>query len=487
LFNNSLGYLALRNNTTGDNHTAIGSFALQNNTTANDNTAFGYGAGINNTTGSFNTFLGSGTNISPTSATWSSSTAIGANALITASNQITLGVAATTVRVPGKLSIIGDASFNGRVDICGNFYAQYPAESIPSSAIIGGVGGGGGGGGGVGGSSATDISVNSLTVGRGPGDVATNTAYGYQALLANTTGANNTAIGYQAGDANTTGSNNTYLGAYADATGAAFSNSTAIGANARITASNQIVLGTSMETINIPGKLSINSDSSFNGNIDISGVLSVTSTISTSIKNTTINNYNVAVTNDISLNGNLKASGQITAASFNSTSDYRIKSNIIPLSDCSFEIGALNPVTYHNTVTDREDIGFIAHELQPHFPFLVTGEKDGDAIQTVNYTGLIGLLVHELQQLKKNVVPQTELIYRGSLQLTNGVAELNLDTRFNMPPGTFAAFKDVAVFTSNETGWDPVRGSVSGNILTIECMANTSNAEVSYLIAAKPK
>ena len=205
------------------------------------------------------------------------------------------------------------------------------------------------------------------------------------------------------------------------------------------------------------------------------------------VTNTTINNYNVAVTNDISLNGNLRASGQITAASFNATSDYRIKSNILPLSDCSFGIDALAPVTYHNKITDREDIGFIAHELQPHFPFLVTGEKDGDAIQTVNYNGIIGLLVHELQQLKKNVMPQTDLIYRGSVQLTNGLAYVNLDNQFNMPDGTFAAFRDVAVFTTNEGGWDPVRGSISGNILTIECMSNTSNAQVSYLIAAKPK
>jgi cytoskeletal protein CcmA (bactofilin family) len=38
-----------------------------------------------------------------------------------------------------KLSIGGDASFNGRVDICGNLYAQYPSNSIPVSAIIDGV------------------------------------------------------------------------------------------------------------------------------------------------------------------------------------------------------------------------------------------------------------------------------------------------------------------------------------------------------------
>jgi hypothetical protein len=34
----------------------------------------------------------------------------------------------------------GDVSMNGNVDICGNFYALYPNESIPASAIIGGVG-----------------------------------------------------------------------------------------------------------------------------------------------------------------------------------------------------------------------------------------------------------------------------------------------------------------------------------------------------------
>ena len=45
----------------------------------------------------------------------------------------------------GNLSLGGDASFGGHMDVCGNFYAQYPDNSIPSSAIIGGGGGGGGG------------------------------------------------------------------------------------------------------------------------------------------------------------------------------------------------------------------------------------------------------------------------------------------------------------------------------------------------------
>ena len=45
-------------------------------------------------------------------------------------------------------------------------------------------------------------------------------------------------------------------------------------------------------------------------------------------------------------------------------------------------------------------MGFIAHELQEHYPFLVTGVKDGPDTQSVNYIGLIGLLTKEIQQLK---------------------------------------------------------------------------------------
>lgn len=51
----------------------------------------------------------------------------------------------------------------------------------------------------------TTSTVNGLTVGKGAGSVATNTAVGASALAANTTGASSTAVGYQAGLSNTTG------------------------------------------------------------------------------------------------------------------------------------------------------------------------------------------------------------------------------------------------------------------------------------------
>ena len=63
----------------------------------------------------------------------------------------------------------------------------------------------------------------------------------------------------------------------------------------------------------------------------------------------------------------------------------------------------LKPVTYYNKNIGKQDIGFIAHEVQDIFPFLVNGEKDGEEIQSLNYIGLIGILTKELQELKKRV------------------------------------------------------------------------------------
>jgi hypothetical protein len=94
--------------------------------------------------------------------------------------------------------------------------------------------------------------------------------------------------------------------------------------------------------------------------------------------------------------------GTVSAASYNTTSDYRIKENAAIL-DETFSVDKLRPVTYTNLNSGKQDIGLIAHELQEVYPFLVTGEKDGQEMQTVNYTGLIGVLIKEIQDLKKDV------------------------------------------------------------------------------------
>ena len=86
-----------------------------------------------------------------------------------------------------------------------------------------------------------------------------NTVMGYQAGQYNTSGESNTSIGYSSGQVNTTGKYNTYIGQHADAAAGLddLSNSTAIGYNAKVTASNQIMLGTATETVIAPGQVDI--------------------------------------------------------------------------------------------------------------------------------------------------------------------------------------------------------------------------------------
>jgi hypothetical protein len=75
----------------------------------------------------------------------------------------------------------------------------------------------------------------------------------------------------------------------------------------------------------------------------------------------------------------------------------------MPLNLEVFSVDKLNPVYFRFKNDNKESIGLIAHELQEYYPFLVDGEKDGKQTQTVNYNGLIGVLIKEIQELKKRV------------------------------------------------------------------------------------
>lgn len=57
-----------------------------------------------------------------------------------------------------------------------------------------------------------DALINSITVGRGGGSVASNTAFGFEAINASATGTFNTVLGYTAGRSLTSGYENTFVG-----------------------------------------------------------------------------------------------------------------------------------------------------------------------------------------------------------------------------------------------------------------------------------
>jgi hypothetical protein len=70
-----------------------------------------------------------------------------------------------------------------------------------------------------------------------------------------------------------------------------------------------------------------------------------------------------------------------TIIAYNTTSDYRLKENIAPMTDALDTVAKLKPVTYKWKSNGSNGQGFIAHELQAVMPDCVTGEKDATSMQ----------------------------------------------------------------------------------------------------------
>ena len=138
----------------------------------------------------------------------------------------------------------------------------------------------------------------------------------------------------------------------------------------------------------------INFLSDISGNINIYGNLDVSGNLNVS--------GDVDISGNLHVQGNIDCSGNVLATTFSMPSDYRIKENVTQL-DETFIVDKLNPVTYLNKKSGKQDIGLIADELQEIYPELVNGEKDGEQLQSVNYTGLIPILIKEIQELKKEI------------------------------------------------------------------------------------
>jgi hypothetical protein len=244
---------------------------------------------------------------------------------------------------------------------------------------------------------AYDLTVNGLTVGRGNGNISTNTASGVQALYANTTGYQNTASGCYALYSNTTGINNIasgYRALYTNTTGNYNIASGDSALHRNTTGSGNIAIGYQALELNTTANANIaigNDALEYNTtgfqNTAI-GQNALYSTI-TSYNNTALGiNAGSSLTtgsNNTLLGANAQASSQnvsnqitlgnysITAlrcqvTSITSLSDRRDKTDIIPIGEGLAFLKQLNPVSFTWNTRDKAKVGiksagFIAQEL----------------------------------------------------------------------------------------------------------------------------
>jgi len=107
--------------------------------------------------------------------------------------------------------------------------------------------------------------------------------------------------------------------------------------------------------------------------------------------------------------GSITTDGSTTT--YSPTSDYRVKENVVPLSNAIDRLNQLKPCRYNfkeNTTNITRD-GFLAHEVTPIVPDAVVGEKDavdenGEmALQGLDVTKLIPLLTAALQEASAKI------------------------------------------------------------------------------------
>jgi hypothetical protein len=105
-----------------------------------------------------------------------------------------------------------------------------------------------------------------------------------------------------------------------------------------------------------------------------------------------------------------------TATSYVTTSDYRLKEEIAPMTGALAKVAQLKPVTYKWKSNGSDGDGFIAHELAEVCPHAVCGEKDavdadGNIVsQGIDTSFLVATLTAAIQELKALVDTQASTI-----------------------------------------------------------------------------
>jgi hypothetical protein len=101
---------------------------------------------------------------------------------------------------------------------------------------------------------------------------------------------------------------------------------------------------------------------------------------------------------------------------YQTTSDYRLKENVAPIANALNKINLLKPVAYTWKDNQQSGEGFLAHELQEHFPDAVSGTKDevdengNPKYQGMDSSVIIATMVKAIQEQQVLITAQSATI-----------------------------------------------------------------------------
>ena len=285
----------------------------------------------------------------------------------------------------------------------------------------------------------------SSTINYGGNGVTTNTAYGYDALTSNTTGAYNvgvgfdalklstsgqfsTAVGYSALSSNLIGSTNTAVGALALQKNVAGISNTAIGhgslaeviGNGAISGSYNTAIGSYSQASNVSGERNVsvgvsalnqNNSGGYNVAIGNYSLESCTGSSNLEIRSGNFPAFNITnQSNYISLGSSSSTMAYIKIA-WTITSDARDKMNFGDVPHGLEFVTKLKPVSYQHKLSREEEVahgpvryGFLAQdilELEPDDSVIIDA-NDPESLRLTE-SNLFAVLVKAIQELKSEL------------------------------------------------------------------------------------
>ena len=128
-------------------------------------------------------------------------------------------------------------------------------------------------------------------------------------------------------------------------------------------------------------------------NLNVTGVGTIAQLVSTNVEVSGITTVGFITAT------NLHVSGITTAQDFDALSDYRYKTDITTVSDALSKVSELRGVRFNWKESGLPSYGVVAQELEQVLPELVHGHDP----KTVNYNGIIGVLIEAIKDLKEEI------------------------------------------------------------------------------------